>query len=137
MRLVLETSRSSLHTVAHHLLPHPFDNPGIVIAVPEVVIESRKAVPFTGMLHFFKLLLVELRVVDIPPVESRGIHRETRSDGAVGSDDHIILAGTAVPVGEMQLAAGVLRDAGRVGQARGNIAIGASAIAVPAIFLEI
>src|ERR1700758_3434816 len=74
-RLVLETSRSSLHTVADHLPPHPFDNAGIVIAVPEIVIESGEAVPFTSVFHLFELLLIELRVVDVSPIESRRIHR--------------------------------------------------------------
>ena len=126
-RLVLEAPRSSLHTVAPDLLPHPFDDAGIVVAVPEVVIESRKAVAFTGVFHLFELLLIELRIVDVAPVESRGIHREARSHSAVGSDDHVVLAGSAVPVGEVQLAARVLRDAGRVGQHGGDIAVGASA----------
>ena len=76
----------SLHTVAYRLLAYPFDNAGIVIAVPEMVIESGEAVPFTGVFHLFQLLLIELRVVDVSPIESRGIHRETRSHGTVGSD---------------------------------------------------
>jgi|SRR6266481_699922 len=72
-----------------------------------------------------------------PPIESRGIHRKTWSNRAVSSDDHVVLAGTAVPVGEMQLAARVVGDAWCVTQHCGDIAIGARAIAVPAILLGI
>ena len=76
-------------------------------------------------------------LVNVSPIESRGIHRKTWSNRAVSSDDHVVLAGTAVPVGEMQLAARVLGDAWCVTQHGGDIAVGARAIAVPAILLEI
>src|SRR5208283_5476363 len=46
----------------------------------------------------------------VPPVKGCTIHRETRSDRAVGSDDHIILTGPTVPLRKMQLAIFLLLD---------------------------
>ena len=70
-------------------------------------------------------------------LEQHNTSHITGSNRALGSDDHVVLAGTAVPVGEMQLAARVLGDAWCVTQHGGDIPVGARAIAVPAILLEI
>jgi hypothetical protein len=40
----------------------------------------------TGVFHILELLLVELRAVDISPVEAGRVHGEAGSDGAVGAD---------------------------------------------------
>jgi hypothetical protein len=69
--LVLKTPRSSLQAVAHNLLPYPFDDASVVITVSKVVIESGEAVALTGVFHLFELLLIELRVVDVAPIERR------------------------------------------------------------------
>src|SRR6266478_7648161 len=136
-RSVLEAPRPAFHPVGDGLGPHPLDHAGVVIAVSEVVVQGGEAVTLTSVLHLLQLSLLELRMVDVAPVKGRRVHRETGRNRAVGADDHVVLPGPAIPVGEMQLPAGVLRNAGRVRQHRRQIPVGAGAIAVPAILFQI
>jgi len=82
--------------------PQPFDYPSIVVAVGKVVVQGREAVLLAGFLHAGKLPLIELRLVDISPSVSGAVHWEARRHRAVGPFNDVILAGAAVPFGELQ-----------------------------------
>ena len=61
-----------------------------------------------GLFHIIQLLAIKRELVDLAPIERGGIHRETRGDSAVGSEDHVVLTGAAVPFAEPQLAVFIL-----------------------------
>ena len=73
--LVFEASRS--REAILHLLPHPFDSASVVVAIRQIVIQRGEAVLLASLLHLSHLLLIELWLIDIAPIEIRGIHRET------------------------------------------------------------
>ena len=54
-----------------------------------------------SLLHRRELAIVELVPVDVSPVVAGAVHGEARSDGAVGADDHVVLAGAALPFRKM------------------------------------
>lgn len=83
-------------------------------------------------LHALQLAVIEFMLVDVSPIVRRCIHGEAWSDGAVGADDDVVLPGAAVPLGEMQFAALVLHDAGRVFQLFCNVSIRSRSVAIPA-----
>src|SRR5580700_7306466 len=95
--LILEAARPALESVPG-LLPKPLDDPRIVIAVAQIVIESREAMLLTCLLHLAQLAAIELVSLNVAPVISRGIHRKTGSHGPIGPYNHIVLTGAAVPV---------------------------------------
>src|SRR5580692_12380109 len=132
--LVLETFRSSLQSVGHDLFPYPSDHARIVVAVAQIVVERGEAVTLAGVFHLFELLLVELRVVDISPIEGRWVHGEAGCDRTVSADDYVVLPSAAIPIGELELASGVLHDARRLREDLMYVAVGPGAIAVPPIF---
>src|SRR5215472_7598497 len=101
--LVLKTSRAALQAPAD-VLPQPLDHTGVVVAIPQIVIQSGEAVLLARLLHVAQLCRVELVTFDRAPVVGCGVHRKTRPDGAVGSDDHVVLAGPAIPLGKPQTA---------------------------------
>ena len=68
-----------------------------------------------GCLHRRELRLIELRVIDISPIECRPVHRETGRHCAVGANDYVVLACTAVPFGKVQLAIRVLDNSDNSG----------------------
>ncbi len=63
-----------------------------------------------GFLHATELAVIELVLIDISPIVGRCVHGETGSDCPVGSNDDVVLAGATVPLGEVQLAIGILDD---------------------------
>src|SRR5579863_1778684 len=135
--LVLETFRSSLQSVGHDLFPYPSDHARIVVAVAQIVVERGEAVSLTGVFHLLELPLVELRVVDISPIEGRWVHREARSNRAVSADNHVVLPGAAIPIGELELATRVLHDARGLREDFMHVTVCSVPIAVPAILLQI
>ena len=90
-----------------------------------------------GFLHAGELAVIELVLIDVSPIVGRCIHGETGSDGPVGSNDDIVLAGPTIPLGEVQLAICILDDSGGLHQPLGNISIPAAAITVPAQALQV
>src|SRR5438445_11870247 len=78
-----------------------------------------------------------MKAVDISPVVGGGIHGEAGRDGAVGADNDVILAGAAAPVAEVHVAIGILDDTGHGGEHPGGFAVGAGAIAIPAVFSQV
>jgi hypothetical protein len=69
--LVLEAANFE---AADRVGPQPLDNSRVVVALRQVVVEGREAVAVARVLHLLKLLLVELRRVDVAPIAGRGIH---------------------------------------------------------------
>lgn len=67
--------------------------------------------PLASAFHPRQLSPIKFVAVDISPVVGGGVHRETRSNGAVGADDDVILPAAVVPFGKMQFAILVLDDA--------------------------
>ena len=65
--LILKASSSSLESILR-LLPYKLDHPGIVVAIPKIVVQRGKAVFLAVLLHVLQLGAVELRIVDIAPV---------------------------------------------------------------------
>src|SRR5579872_3654790 len=98
------------------------------------MIQRGEAMALASLLHMRELPGIEMEAIDIAPVVVRGIHGKAGRDGAIGPDDDVVLAGTAVPFAEMHLAIGVLHDAGRGGEHLGSFAVGSGAIAIPAAF---
>src|SRR6266550_6497248 len=90
-----------------------------------------------GRFHGGKLRLVELWAIDVSPVVSRGIHREAGRHGAIGTNDHVVLAGAAVPIRETELAVRLLDNPWHRGQQLGLMAIPLCSITIPAVFLQI
>src|SRR5580700_11311416 len=90
-----------------------------------------------GCFHASQLFRVKLVAINVSPVVGGGIHRETRSHGAVGADDDVVLARPAVPFGKMQFTIGILHKAGRSGKLLGDIAVGPGSIAVPSEAFEV
>src|SRR5690348_8701042 len=89
-----------------------------------------------GFLHAGELAVIELVFINVSPIVGRCIHGETGSDGPVGSDDDVILAGAAVPLRKVQLTVSILDNSGSIGQPIGNIAIAAGAITIPTQSLQ-
>src|SRR5262252_5327829 len=85
-----------------------------------------------GFLHAGELAVIELVFVNIPPIVCRAVHGETGSDGPVGSNDDVVLAGPAAPFGKVQLAVSILDDSGSVDQSLGDVAIASAAVTIPA-----
>src|SRR5215472_1909959 len=80
------------------LFEHPADDPAVVVTEGKNVIQRREATLLAFLLHLFELLRVELVVLDGSPVIAGGVHRETRSESAIHTNDQRVVAGTAVPV---------------------------------------
>ena len=72
-------------------------------------------------LHVRKLPGLELRAIDVAPIECRSVHREARGDCPISAYDDVVLTGAAVPFSEAQFAAFVLDDAGRRGKDLGFV----------------
>jgi hypothetical protein len=70
--------------------------------------------PLAGVFHVTELLLIELGLVDISPVEGRWANRKTWRHGAVGANDYVVLPSSAIPIGELELSIRVLHDARRL-----------------------
>ena len=49
--LVLETPGAAFHTVLHKVSPYKLDHARVVVAVSEIVIQRREAMPLAGLLH--------------------------------------------------------------------------------------
>jgi hypothetical protein len=90
-----------------------------------------------GFLHAGELAVIEFVLINVSPIVGGRVHRKTRSNGSVGSNDHIVLAGSTVPLGKVQLAIGILDDSGSIDQPLGNVSIAAAAVTVPAQPLQI
>ena len=80
------------------LLQEPLHYAGGVVAVRHVVAQGREAVGLATLLHFGELFQIELLILDCAPIVFGVIHREARSEGAVGADDEPVLTGAATPV---------------------------------------
>jgi len=119
------------------VLPHPLDDPGVVVAVSEIVIERREAVLLASLLHVGLLGAIEREVIDIAPVNGCGIHRETRRNRSLGADDHVILPGAAVPLAEPELTIFSLHNAGGLVEHGSSFGVGGFAVPIPANFAHI
>src|SRR5581483_4007427 len=104
LALVFETSSATLQLIGNHLLPNPLDDARVVIAIAEVVVEGREAMSLACGLHLLQLLLIKFWIVDVSPIETRGIHRKARRDRAVGANDYIVLSCPAIPIGKVHSA---------------------------------
>jgi hypothetical protein len=91
-----ETACDALKS-ADSLFHNPLDHTRIVVTETEVVIQGRKAVGLASLLHFVQLRHIELMIFDDTPIVLGGIKREAGRQRAVGSDDHRVLTGAAVP----------------------------------------
>jgi hypothetical protein len=80
------------------LLRQPLHHSRDVVAVRHVVAERREAVRFAALFHFGQLFQVKFLLFNGAPVEFCVVHREARSERAVGADDQPVLAGAAAPV---------------------------------------
>ena len=67
---IFETLRSTLHAIRHQILPDELDHARIVVAIREIVIQGREAMPLAGFLHVLQLPIFELVMIDISPVIS-------------------------------------------------------------------
>jgi hypothetical protein len=54
---VFEPADAALELVLDYIRPQPFDDPGIVVAIRKVVIQSREVMALTGSLHGRELRL--------------------------------------------------------------------------------
>src|ERR1700733_5809515 len=131
-KLVLEASGAALHPILDQVRPHELDHPCIVVAIREIVIQRREAMLLACFLHTCELAVVEVVLIDVAPIVGGSVHREAGSDGAVGSDDDIILASAAVPLGKMQFAIGILDDSRSIDQPLGNVAVRSRTVPIPA-----
>src|SRR5437868_3243878 len=100
------------------------------------MVQRGKTVALTRLLHLPQLRGIEIRLIDIAPIIRGRIHREAGRNGAIGSDDHVILSCAAIPVSEMHVAMLVLDDAWHRWQQSLSIAMVAS-ISIPTVFLDI
>ena len=66
---VIEASRSTLHLVLDEVGPHKPNDARIVIAVSQVVVQRREAVPLACRLHRGKLFRFKLVCVDVSPIK--------------------------------------------------------------------
>src|SRR6266581_173534 len=101
------------------------------------MIQRRKTMLLAGFLHAGELAAIELVLIDVSPIVGGRVHRETGSDGPIGSDDDVVLTGSTVPFSEVQLAVCILDDSGSFHQPLGNVSIPAAAVTVPAQALQI
>src|SRR5215510_7949986 len=73
--------------VSAHAVKRLFDNPAkdclIVIVVSEHILAGREAVMHALLLHLIQLVEVKLLILDGPPIDGRGIHREAGGERAV------------------------------------------------------
>src|SRR5260370_21579236 len=88
---ILETAHAALEFIFDRVEPEPLDHTGVVVAVREIVIQSRKTMPLAGRFHLGKLRVIELWAIDVSPVVGRGVHREARRHGAIGTNDDVVL----------------------------------------------
>src|SRR5579875_2544248 len=93
---LIETPREPLES-ARRLLQHPSNRSPIVIAITQVVIQRGKAVRLAGLLHFVELLHLELVISDGSPIICSRVHRKTRRERPIDTDDHVVLPGAAIP----------------------------------------
>ena len=100
--ILIEASANTLET-AGSLLQHPTDNPRVVVAVAQVVVQRGEAMRLTGLLHFVELRDIEVVIAHGAPIVSRRIHRKAGRERAIHPDDQRVLARPAIP--RLQLAA--------------------------------
>jgi hypothetical protein len=79
------------------LLKEIFNDPLVVVAPAQNVIESRETMRLTRFFLKVELSGFELVVADHTPVVAGGIHREARRKRTIHADDHGVLAGSAIP----------------------------------------
>src|SRR5580692_1401481 len=79
------------------LLEEVFDYALVVVAPAEDVVESGEAVRLAALLLMIELFGIELVGAHHAPVVIGHIHRETRRQRPVDTDDHGVLAGPAIP----------------------------------------
>src|SRR5579883_1744444 len=91
--------RSAAETVCGGF-PEPLDHAGVVVAIAEIVVQRGEAVLLAGVLHVLELAGLEFVAIHGAPVVRGGEHGEAGPEGAIGADDHVVVAGAAVPVGK-------------------------------------
>jgi hypothetical protein len=64
------------------------------------MVQRGEAVLLAGLLHITQLITVKRELIDIAPIKGSGVHGKARCHGSVGSDDHVIVLGTAIPFAE-------------------------------------
>lgn len=134
---ILKTARPSLETVGDHLFPDPLDDSRVVVAVAKVVIQSREAMALARVFHLLQLLGLELRRIDVSPIEARGIHGKTRSHRTIGADDDVILTRPAIPVREVQAALGIAHDPRHGSDHLFDIAVRFGSVSGPTVFFQV
>ena len=83
--LTLETLYSSEPTLGG--LRDPTENARRVVAIAQDVVTSRKTMLRAFDFHFVELLRVKFVIADNAPIVCGRIHRETRCEAAIGTDD--------------------------------------------------
>src|SRR5262249_17382433 len=131
------TSSAAIHAVRDQVGPDELEDPRIVVAVRQIVVQGREAVLLASLLHRRKLAAIELVLIDVSPVITGTVHGEAGSDGTIGRDDDMVLGGATLPFREMQLAVLVLDDAGSMHQTIGKVPVQAGAVAIPTEALEV
>jgi hypothetical protein len=69
LALIFKASGSALHAVFDQVGPNELDYPRIVVAIGEIVIESRETMLLTSLFHSGQLICFEFVTVDVSPVE--------------------------------------------------------------------
>src|SRR5579862_590683 len=110
--LIFEAPRSAFHLVLDQVRPHELDHASIVVAIRKIVVQGREAMLLTSLLHACQLTIFKFVVIDVSPIVSRSVHGKTWSDSSIGANDDVVLARTAVPLGEVKFAILVLHNAG-------------------------
>src|SRR6185437_1361974 len=134
--LILEAPGAGAKAIPR-LFPHPLQDPGIVVAICQIVVEGGETMTLAGLLHLPQLTGFKLGRVNISPVVTGGIHGEAGSYGAIGADNDVVLSGAAVPFGKVHLAVGLLHDAVHRNQQLGDVVITMGAVAVPAQLFQV
>ena len=82
---LLEAAHATLEFVLDRVRPKPLDDPCIVIAVGQVVVQRGKTMTLAGFFHGGQLRLIELRAIDISPIEKGVALLDLRLPGYEGS----------------------------------------------------
>ena len=64
----IKTASPAFQSILNEIRPDELDDARVVVAVCEIVIQSRKTVPLTGFLHASQLFAIKLRMIDASPV---------------------------------------------------------------------
>lgn len=98
---ILKALRAALGSLLDQVFPHELNDARVVVAIGKVVVQGGEAMLLAGVLHFRQGFAFEFVAFDGAPVVGGPIHGEAGRNRTVSADDHVVLAGAAVPFGEM------------------------------------